>query len=83
MPGYDQITPDQQNEVLNNLANFQGLPKTFNSSKGGKSPSQWTTYKGQPLDPNYIQRNQALEPQLRQQLQQQINDFIQANSQNP
>jgi RHS repeat-associated protein len=82
LPGYDQLTSSQQSQVLNNPANFQGLPKTFNSSKGGQMPGQWTTYKGQPLDPGYIQRNQQLQTQLQQQLQQQINDLLQENSQN-
>jgi filamentous hemagglutinin len=83
MPGFSQITSEQQDEVLNNLANFQGLPQTFNSSKQGQSPGGWTTYKGKPLDPGYIQRNIQLEPQIRSLLQQQINGFINQNNQKP
>ena len=82
MPGFDQLTPGQQDEVLNNPANFQGLPQTFNSSKNGQPPGDWVTYKGQPLDPGYIQRNQLLQHQLQIQLQEQINGFIQQNRQN-
>ncbi|WP_206957312.1 hemagglutinin repeat-containing protein [Trinickia acidisoli] len=54
-PGFDQLTPAQQSALLNDPANTQGLPTTFNSSKGAKMPGDWQTYKGQPLDPGYIQ----------------------------
>nr|WP_247688820.1 hemagglutinin repeat-containing protein [Ralstonia pseudosolanacearum] len=54
-PGFDQLTPAQQSALLNDPINTQGLPKSFNSSKGAKMPGDWTTYKGQPLDPGYIQ----------------------------
>jgi filamentous hemagglutinin len=54
-PGFDQLTPEQQGVLLNDPANTQGLPTTFNSSKGAKMPGDWQTYKGEPLDPGYIQ----------------------------
>jgi hypothetical protein len=53
-PGFDQLTPAQQSAILNDPANTQGLPKTFNSSKGAQMPGEWQTYKGQPLDQEYI-----------------------------
>ncbi|WP_156443555.1 hypothetical protein [Burkholderia sp. MSMB1835] len=53
-PGFDQLTLEQQSSVLNDPVNTEGLPATFNSSKGAKMPGEWTTYKGQPLDPAYI-----------------------------
>ncbi|SPE51123.1 hypothetical protein SBV1_1290004 [Verrucomicrobia bacterium] len=79
LPGFDQLTPDQQSAVLNNPANFQGLPKTFNSSKGGQFPAEWETYRGQPIDQNYIERNRQFQFQLQQMLQDQINAFLGQN----
>jgi hypothetical protein len=79
LSGFDLITRQQQDQVLNNLMNFQGLPQTFNSSKQGKLPSDWNMYKGQPLHPDYVQRNKTLEPKLRNMLQQQINEFLWQN----
>jgi hypothetical protein len=80
MLGFNLLTPSEASQVLNNPINFQGLPKTFNSSKGGLNPGDWTTYKGQPLDPNYIQRNQQLQNVLQPALQQQILNFINGNN---
>lgn len=79
MVGFNFLTQDEANQVLNNPNNFQGLPKSFNSSKGAKSAAEWTTYKGQPLNPNYVQRNQQLENTLQQVLQQQIMDLLNGN----
>jgi RHS repeat-associated protein len=80
MLGFNGLTPSEASQVLNNPINFQGLPKSFNSSKGGKNPGDWTTYKGQPLDPNYIQRNQQLQNILQPALEQQILNFINGNN---
>lgn len=49
-PGFDQLTPAQQSAILNDPINTQGLPTSFNSSKGAKMPgigqrtraSHWT-----------------------------------------
>ncbi|MEM5371989.1 hemagglutinin repeat-containing protein [Paraburkholderia azotifigens] len=41
-PGFDQLTPQQQSALLNDPANTQGLPATYNSSKGAKMPGDWT-----------------------------------------
>ncbi len=77
--GFNDLTPGQQSWILNHPLNTQGLPQTFNSSKGANMPGDWTTYKGQPLDPQYIQ-NSAVQAQMIQNfIQQQINNFIQAN----
>jgi RHS repeat-associated protein len=56
-PGFSGMTPQQQSWLLNHPLNTQGLPTTFNSSKGAKMPGEWKTYKGQPLDPNYIEND--------------------------
>jgi len=57
------------NTVLNLIKNIQPLLQTHNSSKGGKWPSRWLTYKGKPLHPDYIKRNIDLEIILREELQ--------------
>jgi filamentous hemagglutinin len=74
MPGFNNLPPNYQSQVLNNPANIRGLPPTFNSSKGAQL--NWTTYKGQPLNPQYIQNTTALQVQQQQQLQQQIYDLL-------
>jgi hypothetical protein len=56
-PGFSDLTREQQSWLLNHPINTQGIPTTFNSSKGAKMPGNWQTYKGQPLDPNYIQND--------------------------
>lgn len=71
-PGFDKLGPADQSAVLNDLVNTQGLPTTFNSSKGAKMPGEWVTYKGQPLDPKYITRD----AQRAIILQKHINDQI-------
>ncbi len=80
LENFDKLTPEQQSAVLNSADNFQGLPKTFNSSKGGKMPGEWTEYKGQPLHPDYVNRNQSLQPQLLEQLQKMIDQFSSTNA---
>lgn len=61
--------------MLNHAKNFQGLPKSLNSSKGGKLPGDWTQALGQPLNPDYVNRNRATQPQLQNELQQMIDNF--------
>jgi filamentous hemagglutinin len=79
--GFQDLLPAQQDWLLNHPLNTQGLPTTFNSSKGAKLPGDWTTYKGQQLDPAYIQ-NDALRGQMLQNwIQEQIRTFGAANAQ--
>ncbi|WP_395068028.1 hypothetical protein [Paraburkholderia silvatlantica] len=47
--GFDLLTPAQQSELLNDPMNTQGLPGSFNSSKGAKIPGEWTTIRGNHL----------------------------------
>ncbi|HKR42555.1 MAG TPA: hypothetical protein VJU59_23270 [Paraburkholderia sp.] len=75
-PGFDQLTPAQQSALLNDPANTQGLPTTFNSSKGAQMPGDWTTYKGQPLDVGYIQNSAAQAAMLRNHITNQINGML-------
>jgi filamentous hemagglutinin len=74
LPGFDLLTKEQQLQVLNNPRNFQGLPQSFNASKGASL--NWTTYKGEPLNPDYVANLQRLQQEMRQMLQQQINNFL-------
>nr|WP_321854205.1 DUF1524 domain-containing protein [Paraburkholderia tropica] len=75
-PGFDQLTPQQQSALLNDPANTQGLPATYNSSKGAKMPGDWTTYKGQPLDPGYVETSAAQAATLRDYLTGQIKTML-------
>jgi filamentous hemagglutinin len=56
LPGFDRLTPAQQKLILNDPKNFQPLPASLNCSKGCKvGDNPWETYRGEPLDPGYIQ----------------------------
>jgi filamentous hemagglutinin len=74
--GFDLLTPAQQSELLNDPVNTQGLPGPLNSSKGAQMPGQWTTYKGQPLDPNYIETSAAQAAALRNYITGRINTML-------
>ena len=82
LPGFKTLTNQQMTNILQDkigLGNLQPLPKTFNSSKG--SSVNWTTYKGQSLDPNYriaLVRQQA---DLEVRIQSQIRAYQQENAQ--
>ena len=77
LPGFDKLTPDQQDAVLNNLKNFQGLPQSLNASKGSKI--DWDAYLGDPLNPKYAKALGKLQGVMQREIQQQINGFIQGN----
>lgn len=64
MPGFSSLTPEQQNDVLNDPLNMQGLPTDYNSSKKDLLPQEWLTFKGKPLDPEYVKRNMMLQDLL-------------------
>ncbi|MCL4671128.1 hemagglutinin repeat-containing protein [Burkholderia pseudomallei] len=75
-PGFDQLTLEQQSSVLNDPVNTEGLPTTFNSSKGAKMPGEWTTYKGQPLDPAYILGSSERAEVIRNYIDNKIKSFL-------
>ncbi|GAU02137.1 adhesin/hemolysin [Burkholderia stabilis] len=75
-PGFDQLTPAQQSAILNDPVNTNGLPTSFNSSKGAKMPGEWTTYKGQPLDPGYIQSSSQQAEMIRNYITNQIKTML-------
>jgi len=74
-PGFDRLTAKQQSAILNDPLNTQGLPTTFNSSKGAQMPGEWQTYKGQPLDPGYVENDARRAAELRIYLTNQIKNF--------
>ena len=76
MPGFSRLSKVNQDLVLNFLANFQGLPKSFNSSKGGLLPALWKKYKGLPLHLDYIKRNIALQKKLLPEIQALIDSLL-------
>ena len=74
-PGYDTLTPAQQSALLNDPINTQGLPKTFNSSKGAKMPGDWQTYNGQPLAPEYVANDALRSSTLQKYILEKITDL--------
>ncbi len=79
LPGFNELTYSQQSAVLNYIEDFQGLPKSFNSSKGSLLPSEWESYKGNPLDPAYIARGAAIEKVLLAKIQEMIDNLNRSN----
>lgn len=82
-PGFGKLTEEQKSQVLNMPDNLQGLPQTFNSSKGAKTAGGWTNYKGQPLNQDYIDRAKKLQEQIRTKISSMIDGFNQPQSGSP
>jgi RHS repeat-associated protein len=75
MPGFSSLTEEQQNDILNDPLNMQGLPQSYNSSKKDLLPQEWLTYKGKPLDPDYVARNIMLQDLLLRYIRSRISQF--------
>ncbi len=69
LPGFSELTKEQQRTVLNYKSNLQGLPGPLNSSKGATLPSQWTRAKGRELSPEYVRNGREKEQQVLRELQ--------------
>ncbi|TDL77914.1 ribonuclease YeeF family protein [Peribacillus frigoritolerans] len=80
--GFDNLSYNQQLEVLNNIENFIGLSKTANTSKGSKSYSEWTIYKKEniEIDPIFREKMMKKEIELEIKLQKQIDEFLKDDS---
>lgn len=77
LDGFDELTPEQQKKLLNddfNLGNLQPLTTSLNSSKGSKL--DWTTYRGEDLDPEYAEELQRIQLELEGLIQNQIYDLL-------
>ena len=72
MRGFDRLSPEAQEAVLNFDWNIAGLLGPMNSSKNNRLPADWKAFKGQPLDPNYIAANRQLQPILIRLIQAEI-----------
>jgi hypothetical protein len=68
LAGFDDLTPEQQDALLNAPFNFQPLPGSLNSSKGKKTYDEWTQApnpkkgpgsKPEPFDPGYVKEMRA------------------------
>jgi len=74
LAGFNKLTLAEQSEVLNNLANFRGLPQSLNASKGSRI--DWSKYRGQPLDPEYATELANLQQVMKDELQSQIDAIL-------
>jgi hypothetical protein len=83
MDGFDMLTKEQMTNILQDrigLGNLQPLPSSFNSSKGAQLG--WESgYKGQSLDPMYLQNLQLLQQRIEMRINNQINTYQQINRQ--
>jgi hypothetical protein len=79
-PGFDKLSEQQKSDVLNLPENLQGLPKTFNSSKGAKTADAWVEYKKQSINPDYIERAKKLQDENRTKIKSMIDGFNQPSS---
>ena len=79
MEGFDQLTYDQQVQVLNCRDNFIGLTKSANASKGSKTYEEWVLYRKEniPINPEFRAKMMAIEKEVEQILQKMIDDFLQ------
>ena len=77
MPGFEKLTKDQQQAVLNNKGNFWGMERGPNASKGDRT--QWQTFRGQNLHPDYSSDLTDRMQQSQKLLQEQIDNFIEGN----
>ena len=71
------MTPAQQKALIYDeigLGNVQPLPAGLNQSKGAKL--DWSTYKGQALDPNYVRDLQRTQMEIRDKMREQINRWL-------
>ena len=75
LPGFAELTYEQQTSVLNYLPNFQGLPRSMNSSKGGTLASQWTEYAGQRIHVDYLESMRLREARLLKEMEGLIRDL--------
>jgi RHS repeat-associated protein len=73
------LMEQQQLKILNDPINFQGLPGSFNKSKGSKWPRDWTEYKGIYLDKNYVTGNRRMERIIWRTLQNEMDRMIREN----
>jgi len=82
MEGFDQLSFDQQLEVLNYKKNFVGLSKTANTSKGSKSFKEWTMYvKGNiKVNPEFREKMIKKEEELEGELQELIDKMLKEGS---
>ena len=76
LPGFDDLTPRQQSDLLNIEFNTEGLPKTFNSSKGRLLPGEWIRYKDESLDSGYITESAQRKSIVKQKLINQIKPYL-------
>ena len=78
MDNFDKLTNNQQLAVLNNEDNFIGLSEAANKSKGKLSYEEWTEYKkeGIKVDENFRAKMIKKSEELRKELQDQINKFL-------
>ena len=85
MEGFDKLTNEQKEAVLNNPKNFIASSPSANSSRQSKSFAEWEYYK--PGTPEQIKVNEVLRQQLmkkekilERELQQQIDDLLKLGS---
>ena len=78
MDNFEKLTKNQQIAVLNNENNFIGLSEAANKSKGKLSYEDWTEYKkdGIKVDENFRTKMIKKSEELRKELQNQINNFL-------
>jgi RHS repeat-associated protein len=80
MKGIDALSRQQIEYILNHPVVTRGMPLTYNQSRGAKTLSEWTHYKGQPLSPDYIKNNAVLQKEVDRILEQVVNELISQNA---
>lgn len=78
MEGFDQLSFEQQVEVLNYKKGFVGISKSANTSKGSKSFKDWVLYKKRNIevDPKFREEMIPKEEKLEGELQELIDRML-------
>ncbi len=81
LDGFDSLTRAQQTAILQDtvgLGNLQPMPSSLNFSKGQKT--DWSVYKGQNLNADYVRHLQELQDKAQRAIKRQIEIYQAANA---
>jgi len=78
LPGLNSLTETQKKAIIRDtvgVGNIAPLPESLNSSKLNKTDGKWTTFRKEPLNPNYIRDLRRKQDILKNKIQDQIDKF--------
>jgi len=81
MDGFEKLTREQQEFILNYRKNITGSSRSANASRGNKSFEEWTIYKKENIEvrPEYREEMIIKEKELEIKIQEMIDNFVELN----